>query len=224
MRSLCSRPTANTAKNFPPTPQGSSARIRACQPAHTRMSCLQPLVRQSPCSRPPPSPTRRLRRSRRLSRRPSAPERTINVLHRRRRGRTSVLSGAEASRRSHRRLAGRRLQPLTSPAVPSIVSAVSVSRHRATPENLLISGTAPFISENRAADVRQSRESCFGSRIDPYSPAPARHTCRACAEAHPTRLRRVQRLSGAAHNARHPWVRPDVRLSLRSYATLCVPP
>lgn len=61
-------------------------------------------------SRPPHSLSNALPpASRRLSRSPSAPERTINVLHRRRRGRTGVLSGAEAARRSHYRLAGRRL-------------------------------------------------------------------------------------------------------------------
>ena len=108
--------------------------------ATQRVACLSfgDSTNSSPSSSPPP-PTRRLRpagqrpASRRLSRSPSAPERTIHVLHRRRWGRTAVLSGAEAARRSHKRLAGRRpssatLRPFFSRAAPVICSISSRAR------------------------------------------------------------------------------------------------
>jgi len=83
----------------------------------------------------PSSATRRLRpagqrpASRRLSRSPSAPERTINVLHRRRWGRTAVLSGAEAARRSHNGWPAVGLQPHASPFPAQFFAA-----QRAAPE------------------------------------------------------------------------------------------
>ena len=110
---------------LPPHPRGSSARKWPSSRLLARVA-LKPLVRHPPNSssaadrRQPPSPTRRRRlrpagqrpASRRLSRSSSAPERTINVLLRRRRGRTAVLSGAEAARLS-RSTAG-----LPSAAIP----------------------------------------------------------------------------------------------------------
>ncbi len=110
---------AATAVQAQGHPQGSSARgWPSGPPAHTNLLCSLSFgdsTNSRPSSSPPP-PTRRLRpaghrpASRRLSRSPSTPERTIHVLHRRRWGRTpaAVLSGAEAARRSHKRLAGRR--------------------------------------------------------------------------------------------------------------------
>jgi hypothetical protein len=62
-----------------------------------------------------PAGQRPARASRRLSRGPLAPERTLNVPHCRRWGKMHVLSGAEAARRRHRRLDCRRPPVPTAP-------------------------------------------------------------------------------------------------------------
>jgi hypothetical protein len=53
------------------------------------------------------------------------------------------------------------------------------------------------ISPSRILCDQPFTRSAVGSATVPYSPAPARRTCRTCAEARPTRLRRVRRLDAA---------------------------
>jgi hypothetical protein len=208
---------------LPPTPQGSSARRRPTRPpAHTNLLCSLSFgdsTNSSPSSSPPP-PTRRLRpagqrpASRRLSRSPSAPERTIHVLHRRRWGRTAVLSGAEAARRSHKRLAGRRpssatLRPFFSRAAPVICSISSRARR------------GKYKREVRFG-LSLTRNSCsaFIHAVQPRpGTAPMPRMCRgppnaASPRAAPRRRRQT---------ARHPRVRPDVRLLPLVVCPLSVP-
>ena len=106
-RSLCARIRSRFSRSFPPPPRGAVltgcpsghpvARVLLCSlsfsasPDSLQQTVDHLLLQRALCLRP----AGQRPASRRLSRSPSAPERTITVLLRRRRGRTCVLSGAE---------------------------------------------------------------------------------------------------------------------------------
>ena len=88
--------------------------------------------------------------------------------------------------------------PLASPADHCCRQCVDFLRPGAGPsQNLRYFGTRTISPRKTLCDQPFTR-SAVGSAADPYGPAPARLTCRTCAEARPTRLRRVRRLDGAS--------------------------
>ncbi len=98
----------------------------------------------------------------------------------------------------------RRHHPSLRLKTTTVDSACSSPHPVARPSrNLFYFGTRT-ISPRRILCGQPFTRPAVGSATDPYSPAPARHTCH--------------------HDERHPRVRSDVRLALRSYVPLCVPP
>jgi hypothetical protein len=204
LRGLCDHPDSRAGRCFPPPPRGAvlangphavKPPARTCLAAQPVVRCFSRQLASRPSTTGTSSATRPLRchlrpagqrpTSRRLSRSPSAPERTLNVLHRRRWARThvAVLSGAEAARHRHRRLACRR------PPVPRchFYFATRISQTLAKSAE----------SQNYKSARSSVRAAAFTRLLldvhTSSSPASARRPCRACAEAHPTRLRRVRR-------------------------------
>ncbi len=108
----------------------------------------------------------------------------MQVLRRRRWGRTAVLSGYEAETCSHQRLACYLLSDPTAQLV--FFSATRISQTRAE--------SAKSLDKNSAQGaLRAACTSLLLDVITSFSPALAWHPCRACAAAHPTWFRRVRR-------------------------------
>ncbi len=91
--------------------------------------------------------------------------------------------------------------PLASPADHCCRQCVrfSASRGRAVPK-LVLFRDSHYISlhtkSSQGDHWQPFTRSAVGSAADPYGPAPARRTCRTCAQARPTRFHRVRRLDG----------------------------
>jgi hypothetical protein len=146
---------------------------------------------------------------------------TINVLHRRRWGRTDVLSGAEAARRSHLRLACRQHHPSLRLQTTAVDSAwIFCVPEPGRPKTCVISGPALYLPAKPSA-TSPSRVLLSDQRL--IRTPPPRHGAHAAQLPRPAQ-HAAPRLGWRNHDERHPRVRSNVRLTLWSYVPLFDPP